>query len=145
MIGLVQRVSQGAVVVDDSVVGQIDQGIVVLVGFQSQDEEQLIPRFVERISTFRIFSDKSGKMNLSVADQQGGVLWVPQFTLAADTQAGRRPSFHTAAEPARAKRLFEALKVEACRVHPASQFGQFGAHMQVSLINQGPVTFWIEV
>lgn len=145
MIGLLQRVTTGSVTVDDKVIGQIDTGIVVLVGFQAQDDESKIPRFVERISGFRIFSDKSGKMNLSVADQGGSILWVPQFTLAADTNSGRRPSFQTAAEPARARWLFDQLQHEAVTQHPASQFGAFGAHMQVQINNNGPVTFWIEI
>lgn len=145
MIGLIQRVSEGSVAVDGACVGAIETGIVVLVGFQAEDDEVKIPRFIERISTFRIFSDGQGKMNLSVVEQKGSILWVPQFTLAADTNAGRRPSFHTAASPSKARELFELLKLEAKTLHPASEFGQFGAHMQVRLINQGPVTFWIQV
>lgn len=145
MIGLLQRVTTGSVTVDEQVIGQIETGIVVLVGFQAQDEESKIPRFVERVSGFRIFSDKSGKMNLSVADKGGSILWVPQFTLAADTNSGRRPSFQTAAEPSRARVMFEQLKHEAITQHPASQFGEFGAHMQVQINNNGPVTFWIEL
>ncbi len=145
MIGLLQRVTSASVVVDNEVVGSIGTGIVVLVGFQAADNEALIPRFVERISTFRVFSDGNGKMNRSVVEQGGGILWVPQFTLAADTNSGRRPSFSTAAEPTRAKALFSELASRALVEHPTSQFGQFGAHMQVALTNNGPVTFWIEV
>ena len=145
MIGLLQRVTSASVEVDDEVVGAIGAGIVVLVGFQATDDEALIPRFVERISTFRVFSDGNGKMNRSVLDQGGGILWVPQFTLAADTNSGRRPSFSSAAEPARAKVLFSKLKAMVQTTHPASAFGRFGAHMQVALTNNGPVTFWLEV
>lgn len=145
MIGLLQRVTSGSVTVDEKVIGKIDTGIVVLVGFQAEDEESKIPRFVERVSGFRVFSDHHGKMNLSVADKAGGILWVPQFTLAADTKSGRRPSFQTAAEPTRARSLFDQLKHEAVAQFPASQFGAFGAHMQVSINNNGPVTFWLEI
>lgn len=145
MIGLLQRVTSASVEVDDEVVGSIGAGIAVLVGFQAGDDEGLIPRFIERISTFRVFSDGQGKMNQSVVDQGGGILWIPQFTLAADTNSGRRPSFSTAAEPARAKVLFSVLQSQALDRYQASAFGRFGAHMQVSLTNNGPVTFWIEV
>jgi len=145
MIGLLQRVTTASVDVNDLTVGSIETGILVLVGFQAGDDETKIPRFVERVAGFRIFSDGAGKMNLSVAEKQGGILWVPQFTLAADTSSGRRPSFQTAAEPTRARELFDALKKEAVHVHKYSEFGQFGAHMQVSLNNNGPVTFWLEV
>ncbi len=145
MIGLLQRVTSASVEVDGEVVGSIGMGILVLVGFQAGDDEDLIPRFIERISTFRVFSDGQGKMNQSVVDQDGGILWVPQFTLAADTNSGRRPSFSSAAEPTRAKALFSILQSQAQDQHPTSAFGQFGAHMQVALTNNGPVTFWIEV
>lgn len=145
MIGLLQRVTSASVEVGNEIVGSIGTGIVVLVGFQAADDEALIPRFVERISTFRVFSDGNGKMNQSVVEQGGGILWVPQFTLAADTNSGRRPSFSTAADPTRAQALFSELKSKALTEYPASEFGRFGAHMQVALTNNGPVTFWIEV
>lgn len=145
MIGLLQRVSGAGVTVEGTAIASIDEGIMILVGFQAGDEADKIPRFIERILQFRIFSDKSGKMNLSIVDTQGQLLWVPQFTLAADTQNGRRPSFTSAAPPDLAKGLFEHLKAQAQDAFPASQFGQFGAHMHVSLTNNGPVTFWLEV
>lgn len=145
MIGLLQRVSSAGVTVEGMEIASIDQGVTILVGFQAGDEADMIPRFIERILQFRMFSDNSGKMNLSIEDTQGQLLWVPQFTLAADTRNGRRPSFTTAALPELAKGLFEQLKAQAQEAFPASQFGQFGAHMHVSLTNNGPVTFWLEV
>ena len=145
MIGLIQRVTSGTVTVQEEIKGQIQEGIVVLVGFQANDHEALIPKFLERIIGFRIFSDTHGKMNLSVADREGGVLWVPQFTLAADTRSGRRPSFSSAAEAKLARTLFDELMLQAKAMYAASHFGCFGEHMQVQLVNNGPVTFWVEV
>ncbi len=145
MIGLIQRVTSANVSVDSEVVGTIGQGIVVLVGFQKPDTPELIPKFIERVLSFRVFSDTHGKMNLSVVDKAAGVLWVPQFTLAADTKSGRRPSFSSALAPMKAKELFGELQEEAKKAHVHSDFGCFGAHMHVSLINNGPVTFWLEV
>ncbi len=145
MIGLLQRVTAAQVVVEGNTMASIETGILVLVGFQANDEVEHIPRFIERITEFRMFSDKSGKMNQSVGDKGGELLWVPQFTLAADTQSGRRPSFSKAAPPPVAKALFDSLMDEAQKTFPRSQFGQFGAHMEVTLTNNGPVTFWIEI
>lgn len=145
MIGLIQRVTSGTVSVDSEVTGTIGQGIVVLVGFQKADTAPLIPKFIERVLSFRVFSDTNGKMNLSVVDKAAGVLWVPQFTLAADTKSGRRPSFSTALEPVKAKALFLELQEEAKKAYTNSEFGCFGAHMHVALTNNGPVTFWLEV
>ena len=145
MIGLLQRVTEAHVVVDDEKIASIETGLLILVGFQAGDDAEKIPRFIERITAFRVFSDKTGKMNLSVRDKGGDILWVPQFTLAADTQNGRRPSFSKAAAPPLAKTLFAQLMVEAPLQFPRSHFGQFGAHMQVGLTNNGPVTFWIEI
>lgn len=145
MIGLLQRVTAAQVVVEGNKIASIETGLLILVGFQADDEVEHIPRFVERITEFRMFSDKSGKMNQSVGDKGGELLWVPQFTLAADTQSGRRPSFSKAAPPPAAKALFEVLVADAQKTFPRSQFGQFGAHMEVTLTNNGPVTFWIEI
>lgn len=145
MIGLIQRVTSGSVTVNGEIRASINEGLVVLVGFQKADHPQLLPKFIERITGFRLFSDQQGKMNLSVADRGAEVLWVPQFTLAADTHSGRRPSFSTAAHPQDAKALFDVLMANVRTAYPKSSFGCFGEHMQVTLTNNGPVTFWIEV
>lgn len=144
MIGLIQRVKSAQVTVEGETTASIQVGLLVLVGFQADDQPPKIPRFVERVTEFRIFSDKNGKMNQSVQDKEGEILWVPQFTLVADTRSGRRPSFSNAAPPPAAVSLFDALMTDAKAQFPCSQFGQFGAHMEVSLTNNGPVTFWIE-
>ncbi len=145
MIGLIQRSRQASVIIDDRTVASIQQGLVVLVGFRAGDQAQSIPRFVQRLLNLRIFSDDGGKMNLSLRDQAGGLLLVPQFTLAADLRSGNRPGFSQAAKPEAGRLLFDELKDVARRQWPDSQFGVFGADMQVELINDGPVTFWLEV
>lgn len=144
MIGLLQRVSQSSVTVDSQAIGQIAEGVLVLVGVQREDNEQKAKRLLERILTYRIFSDDEGKMNRSVTDINGGLLLVPQFTLAADTKKGTRPGFSTAAAPGDAQRLFEFLVDQAYHQYGNVACGKFGADMQVSLINNGPVTFWLE-
>lgn len=144
MIGLLQRVSRADVQVDGRQVGAITHGLMVLVGVQQGDDEVCAERLLERLLHYRVFEDAQGRMNLSLLDVGGGLLLVPQFTLAADTRKGRRPSFSSAAAPADAERLFEYL-LACARAHvPDVQQGRFGAEMQVSLVNEGPVTFWLE-
>jgi D-tyrosyl-tRNA(Tyr) deacylase len=144
MIGLVQRVSSAEVTVDHEVVGRIAGGLLVLVGVRRDDDESRADRLLERIVGYRVFEDEQGRMNLSLDDIGGGLLLVPQFTLAADTRKGRRPSFSPAAEPAQASRLFDHLMNSAQRRIAGVQSGRFGADMQVALVNDGPVTFWLE-
>lgn len=145
MIGLMQRVSGARVSVADEVVGSIGRGLLVLVGVEREDGEAQAERLLERILTYRVFPDAEGKMNLSLRDIGGGLLLVPQFTLAADTHKGTRPSFTPAAEPQRGLHLFDYLLQRAWEAHPDVQSGRFGADMQVSLTNDGPVTFWLRV
>ena len=144
MIGLLQRVSSAHVDIGGERVGAIARGILVLVGVQAGDAEEQVERLLERLLGYRVFPDDTGRMNLSVRDIGGGLLLVPQFTLAADTRKGTRAGFSTAAEPVRAERLFERLLTRAREAHPAVASGRFGADMQVALVNDGPVTFWIE-
>ena len=145
MIGLLQRVSEACVSIDKQTVGQIDRGLLVLVGVEKNDSEAQADRLLERLLGYRVFPDTEGKMNLSLTDIKGGLLLVPQFTLAADTQKGKRPSFSSAATPAKGQALFQYLVKKAQAVHSNVATGRFGADMQVSLINDGPVTFWLEV
>ncbi len=145
MIGLLQRVRRAAVEVAGETVASIGPGLLVLVGVQRGDGEAQGQRLLERLLGYRVFPDAEGRMNLSLRDTKGGLLLVPQFTLAADTAKGSRAGFTTAAEPAQAKILFEALLAQARREWPGTGSGVFGADMQVSLVNDGPVTFWLEV
>jgi D-tyrosyl-tRNA(Tyr) deacylase len=145
MIALLQRVSQAEVRIGGEPVGAIDAGLLVLVGFQRGDRFDRLPRFLERILNYRVFADAEGRMNRSLIDQDGGLLLVPQFTLAADTNSGNRPSFTPAAPPEEGQRLFEGLVGLARDQWPRTQTGRFGADMQVGLINDGPVTFWLEL
>lgn len=145
MIGLIQRVSQASVTIDGETVGRIGPGLLVLAGFRQGDRAERIPRFVERLLNYRVFADEQGRMNVSLRDGGGGLLVVPQFTLAADTNSGNRPSFTPAAPPAEGAALFDALVEHVERDWPDSAFGRFGADMQVALVNDGPVTFWLEV
>lgn len=145
MIGLLQRVSNASVGVDNEIVGHIDQGLLVLVGVEKEDTEAQADRLLERLLGYRVFPDAEGKMNLSLKDIEGGLLLVPQFTLAADTQKGMRPSFSSAATPEHGRQLFSQLVTIAQSMHHDVATGQFGADMQVSLINDGPVTFWLQV
>lgn len=144
MIGLLQRVSSARVRVEGREVGAIGRGLLVLVGVQQADGEAEAARLLERLLSYRVFPDPAGRMNLSLRDVQGGLLLVPQFTLAADTSSGTRAGFSTAAEPARARALFEHLVRAARAAWPTTAAGEFGADMQVSLVNDGPVTFWLE-
>jgi len=144
VIGLLQRVSRARVTVDDEVVGAIDRGLLVLVGVQRGDTEARAERLLERLLGYRVFPDAEERMNLSLRDIDGGLLLVPQFTLAADTRKGTRPGFSSAAPPEEGRRLFELLLDRARAAHPAVQCGRFGADMQVELVNDGPVTFWLE-
>lgn len=145
MIGLLQRVTHASVVVNGEQIGAINEGLLVLVGVQRGDTTAEAKRLAERLLSYRIFSDTNGRMNLSLNDTAGGLLLVPQFTLAADTQKGNRPSFGPAAEPAVAEQLFNELTTMTKARHSTVETGQFGADMQVSLCNNGPVTFWLEV
>lgn len=145
MIGLLQRVSEASVTVAGECVGGIGSGLLVLVGVQRGDGEREATRLAERIVGYRVFPDPAGRMNLALGETGGGLLLVPQFTLAADTRKGMRASFMAAAEPEAGRAGFEALAV-ACRArHPRVETGRYGADMQVALINDGPVTFWLEV
>jgi D-aminoacyl-tRNA deacylase len=145
MIGLLQRVSSAWVTVDGAEIGRITRGLLVLVGVERGDGAAQTERLLERLLTYRVFADEAGKMNLSLQDVSGGLLLVPQFTLAADTGKGTRPGFSPAANPAEGKRWFDELVARARNAHPLVQTGAFGADMQVSLTNDGPVTFWLRV
>ena len=145
MIGLLQRVSESSVSVDEQTIGKIDKGLMVLIGVERDDNEQSAKRLLERILTYRVFPDELGKMNLSVKDIKGGLLLVPQFTLAADTQKGTRPGFSSAAAPETAKQQFSDFVALAEQQFPNVASGAFGADMKVHLINDGPVTFWLRV
>ena len=144
MIALLQRVTAAHVRVDGAEIAAIGPGLLALAGVQRADDEAAADRLADRLLAYRIFADAAGRMNLSVRDVGGSVLLVPQFTLAADTSGGLRPSFSPAAPPAQGAALFERLvaRVRASGVPHA--VGRFGAHMQVSLTNDGPVTFWLE-
>jgi D-tyrosyl-tRNA(Tyr) deacylase len=144
MIGLLQRVSQASVEVEGRRVAAIGPGLLVLVGVRPTDDEASTLRLLERLLQYRVFADATGKMNLSLTQTQGDLLLVPQFTLAADTHKGLRPGFSTAAPPEQGRRLFDTLVLAARSRHSRVEFGVFGAHMQVGLSNDGPVTFWLE-
>ncbi len=144
MIALIQRVCEAEVTVGDETVGAIGAGILALIGVERGDDERAAERLVERVLGYRIFPDAEGRMNLSLADAGGALLAVPQFTLAADTRKGARPSFSGAAEPAESERLFERFVALAGERIAAVARGRFGAHMRVRLINDGPVTFWLQ-
>lgn len=144
MIALIQRVSAAHVEVDGATVGAIGAGLVALVAVQPDDGETQAARLVERILGYRIFPDEEGRMNRSLSESGGGLLLVSQFTLAADTKKGMRPGFSTAAAPAEAERWFGRLVELAKSQHPKVEIGRFGAHMKVHLVNDGPVTFWLE-
>jgi D-tyrosyl-tRNA(Tyr) deacylase len=144
LIALIQRVSDAAVTVDAQIVGKTGRGVLALIGVQRGDDDAAAARLLERVLTYRIFEDEAGRMNRSLADIDGGLLLVPQFTLAADTRKGTRAGFSGAEQPERAKALFEALVSMARARHAQVATGTFGAHMQVALVNDGPVTFWLE-
>jgi D-tyrosyl-tRNA(Tyr) deacylase len=145
MIGLLQRVNHARVTVDGEIVGEIGRGLLVLIAVQRGDDEPQARRLAERLLSYRVFEDDAGRMNLDVTQVGGGMLLVPQFTLAADTAKGNRASFSRAADPARGRALFDAC-VEAVRDRwDIVATGRFGADMDVELLNRGPVTFWLEV
>jgi D-aminoacyl-tRNA deacylase len=144
MIGLIQRVASAEVRVDGAVVAAISRGLLAFVAVRRGDTEAEAGRLLERLLSYRIFPDADGRMNLSVREVDGGLLLVPQFTLAADTKKGTRAGFSGAAEPEEARRLFGVLLEKARATYPHVSAGVFGAHMMVSLTNDGPVTFWLE-
>lgn len=144
MIGLLQRVREASVNVDGERVAAIGAGLLVLVGVQPDDSEASAARLLERLLGYRVFADGEGRMNRSLRDTGGGLLLVPQFTLAADTRSGTRPGFSTAAPPPLARALFARLVELARAAHAEVGSGRFGADMQVALVNDGPVTFWLE-
>jgi D-tyrosyl-tRNA(Tyr) deacylase len=146
MIGLLQRVTQASVTVDGATIGAIGPGLLVLVGVQAGDTAAQSERLLERLVTYRVFADDTGRMNRSLEETGGGLLLVPQFTLAADTHKGTRPGFSTAAVPELGRARFAALVALAeTRLPGRIATGRFGADMQVALVNDGPVTFWLEV
>lgn len=145
MIALLQRVSEATVTVDGNTTGAISRGILALIGVQRGDTEKQAARLLQRLLAYRIFPDTAGKMNLDLSQAAGGLMLVPQFTLAADTNRGNRPSFTPAASPAEGERLFRHLVTLAERELDNVQTGIFGADMKVQLVNDGPVTFWLQV
>lgn len=145
MIALLQRVSDARVQVNAASVASIGAGLLVFVGVEQGDDQPIADRLLERLLGYRVFADSAGKMNLSLTETGGGLLLVPQFTLAADTRRGMRPSFTPAAPPAEGRQLFEYLLARARTQHQPVSGGVFGADMQVTLTNNGPVTFWLRV
>jgi len=144
MIGLLQRVARAHVEVNGKTIASIERGLLVLVGVERNDGEDQAQRLLDKILGYRVFPDESGRMNLSLLDIGGGLLLVPQFTLAADTRKGTRASFTPAAEPETGRRLFGHLLEHAQRLHANTASGVFGAHMQIGLVNDGPVTFLLQ-
>lgn len=145
MIGLLQRVSEASVRVDGETVGTIGPGLLVLLCAERGDTQKEADGLLNKLLTYRVFCDEAGKMNLNVAQVGGGLLLVPQFTLAADTRSGTRPSFTPAAPPQQARELFDYTVERARALHPQVGTGRFGADMKVALVNDGPVTFWLQV
>jgi D-tyrosyl-tRNA(Tyr) deacylase len=145
VIALLQRVSHASVVVDGATIGAIDQGLMVLLCAERGDTEREADALLAKLLGYRVFADDAGKMNRSLVDVGGALLLVPQFTLAADTRSGARPSFTPAASPEVGQRLFDHVVRQARARHPKVEAGRFGADMQVSLTNDGPVTFWLQV
>jgi D-aminoacyl-tRNA deacylase len=144
MIGLLQRVLRARVDIAGELRGSIETGLLVLVGVRPEDDESSAERLLDKVLKYRVFADDAGKMNLSLQQIAGGLLLVPQFTLAADTRHGLRPGFSTAAPPDQGRRLFEGLVKSAAARHSPVASGVFGADMQVTLTNDGPVTLWLE-
>jgi D-aminoacyl-tRNA deacylase len=144
LIALIQRVTEARVEVGGKVIGEIGRGILALVGVERGDIEMQAERLVEKLLGYRVFPDAGGRMNLSLLDIQGALLAVPQFTLAADTKTGTRPGFSTAASPEDGKRLFDHFVFLLSQRHLNLKIGTFGAEMKVSLVNDGPVTFWLQ-
>ncbi|MGE5525756.1 MAG: D-aminoacyl-tRNA deacylase [Rhodospirillaceae bacterium] len=145
MIAVLQRVSRASVTVSGECIGEIDRGLMVLIGVQQGDRRVHADRMLERLLTYRVFPDDTGRMNLSVTDIEGGLLLVPQFTLAADTHKGTRPSFSSAAPPEEGEALFDYFVQQARERRASVETGRFGADMQVALVNDGPVTFVLRV
>ena len=145
MIALIQRVSEAKVVVKNKNIGEIQQGLLAFIGIEKNDSEAEITRLLDKVLSYRVFADDNDKMNLSVQDVEGGLLLVPQFTLAADTQKGCRPSFSSAAAPESGEVLFNEFIKQAKNKYQHIETGKFGADMKVSLLNDGPVTFWLQV
>lgn len=143
MIALLQRVLEASVTVEERTVGAIGPGLLVLVGVEKGDGASQAERLLERLLGYRVFPDDQGRMNRSLAEVGGGLLLVSQFTLVADTQKGTRPSFSSAGAPDEGRRLFDHPVARALAVHPDVATGEFGAHMRVALVNDGPVTFWL--
>lgn len=144
MIGLLQRVTNASVEVDSKTIGSIQAGLMVLVGVEREDEESMVERLARKLLHYRVFPDEQGKMNCNVMQAGGGLLLVPQFTLAADTKKGLRPSFN-GAPPELAEQLFDQLVQTVTQLYQPPETGQFAADMQVCLCNDGPVTFWLQV
>jgi len=144
LITLLQRVSEARVDVDGGTIAQIGPGILALVGVQAGDDEATASNFVDRLLNYRVFADSEDKMNRSLIDIEGGLLLVPQFTLAANTRKGRRPSFTSAANPQHGKRIFDRMVDHARSAYDQVAWGQFGTDMQVHLVNDGPVTFILD-
>lgn len=145
MIGLLQRVQSASVEIEGTSVGAIGSGLLVLVGVERGDGERQADRLLQRLLAYRVFEDAEGRMNRSLVDTGGGLLLVPQFTLAADTRSGNRPGFSCAATPADGRKYFDYLVASARAGRSDVHSGRFGANMQVSLVNDGPVTFWLQV
>ena len=144
MIGLLQRVTHATVAVNQKIIGRIERGLLVLIGIEKQDTATQADKLLEKLLGYRVFPDTEGKMNLSLVDIKGGLLLVPQFTLPADTRKGMRPSFSSAAPPIQGKELFEYLHSRARDKYHTVESGRFSADMQVTLTNDGPVTFWLK-
>ena len=145
MRGLIQRVQHASVVVDGEVIGEIGSGLLLFLGVEREDDQTKADRLLEKVLKYRVFSDADGKMNLGLKDAGGGLLIVSQFTLVADTRKGLRPGFSTGASPEQGERLYSHFVTKAKTLHPEVATGQFGADMKVSLLNDGPVTFMLEV
>ena len=145
MIALLQRTTEAWVDVNGERIGHIGAGLLALIGVERDDGATQAERLLERLLGYRMFSDAEGRMNLALGDTGGGLLLVPQFTLAADTSRGRRPGFSQAASPAQGRKWFEYMVAQAKVAYPLVETGQFGADMQVGLVNDGPVTFWLQV
>jgi D-tyrosyl-tRNA(Tyr) deacylase len=144
MIALLQRVLEAEIRVQGAAVASIKHGLLVFVGVRPDDDAATAQKLLDRVLKYRVFADEHGKMNLNLSQIEGDLLLVPQFTLAADTRHGLRPGFSTAATPDLGRRLFEGLITAARAQHPRVECGVFGADMQVALVNDGPVTFWLE-
>lgn len=145
MIGLLQRVRSAHVSINNNIIASIETGLLVLIGVEKGDTQQQADRLLDKLLGYRVFPDKVGKMNLSLSEVNGGLLLVPQFTLPADTKKGMRPSFSSAATPDLGEKLFEYLLLSAKQKHANVDSGHFGTDMQVSLTNDGPVTFWLQI